>query len=607
MHRRRRNGKIRGMEKKLAECLAQCSKTFDYKITLNSDKNPVIKSLVFDSKAVNAGSLFFALPGTHVHGNSFVAEAVESGACAVVYEGELGKDAVFAARKSGAVLIQTKSSRFAMSPIAAAFYDFPGSKLCVLGVTGTEGKSSTVFFIWQFLRALGKKVGFISTVQYSLGGDAQNNSEHQTTPEAPIVQEKLYRMVQNGCAYAVVEASSHGLSIKTNRLGDVPFDAVCMMNVTHEHLEFHGTYEQYKSDKANLFRNLGTHSHEKIVNGCKCTVPVIAAVNAADPAALYFADAAAGFPLAFFVPPKSKNVQSTVNTQSAANEQFAAWAPNAKNEAVANASAQDAKAKEPGEKTEQALLHVDTYTIENVNESGTGITYDLTVRRAKQTKQTKQSAATENAEKLHVQSGVFGAFNACNITAAAILAAAVSGETVERVLPYASALTPVRGRMTSINCGQPFSVLVDYAHTPSSFQTIFPPIRKNAPARIISVFGSGGERDTQKRPLQGKIAAEYSDIVILADEDPRGETPMELLEMIAQGCSGLMRGKTLFLIPDRKQALRKAFALAREKDTVLLLGKAHENSIIYKDKIIPYDEIAEAAAALAEMGFTKGE
>ena len=593
MHRRRRNGKIRGMEKKLAECLAQCSKTFDYKITLNSDKNPVVKSLVFDSKAVNAGSLFFALPGTHVHGNSFVAEAVESGACAVVYEGELGKDAVFAARKSGAVLIQTKSSRFAMSPIAAAFYDFPGSKLCVLGVTGTEGKSSTVFFIWQFLRALGKKAGFISTVQYSLGGDAQNNSEHQTTPEAPIVQEKLYRMVQNGCAYAVVEASSHGLSVKTNRLGDVPFDAVCMMNVTHEHLEFHGTYEQYKSDKANLFRNLGTHSHEKIVNGCKCTVPVIAAVNAADPPALYFADAAAGFPLAFFVPPENKpenkNAQAAVSAQLALNEQSVVNAP---------------------DKTKQALLCTDTYTIENVSESSTGITYDLTVRRAKQTKQTKQtkqSAATENAEKLHVQSGVFGAFNACNITAAAILAAAVSGESLEHVVPYASALTPVRGRMTSINCGQPFSVLVDYAHTPSSFQTIFPPIRKNAPARIISVFGSGGERDTQKRPLQGKIAAEYSDIVILADEDPRGENPMELLEMIAQGCSGLIRGKTLFLIPDRKQALRKAFALAREKDTVLLLGKAHENSIIYKDKIIPYDEIAEAAAALAEMGFTKGE
>ena len=588
MHRRRRNGKIRGMEKKLAECLAQCSKTFDYKITLNSDKNPVVKSLVFDSKAVNAGSLFFALPGTHVHGNSFVAEAVESGACAVVYEGELGKDGVFAARKNGAVLIQTKSSRFAMSPIAAAFYDFPGSKLCVLGVTGTEGKSSTVFFIWQFLRALGKKAGFISTVQYSLGGDAQNNSEHQTTPEAPIVQEKLYRMVQNGCAYAVVEASSHGLSVKTNRLGDVPFDAVCMMNVTHEHLEFHGTYEQYKSDKANLFRNLGVHSHEKFVNGCKCTVPVIAAVNAADPAALYFADAAAGFPLAFFVPPENKpenkNAQAAVSGQPALNEQ-----------SVVNA---------PDKKTKQALLCADTYTIENVSESSAGITYDLTVRRAKQT---KQSAATENAEKLHVQSGVFGAFNACNITAAAILAAAVSGESLERVLPHASALTPVRGRMTSINCGQPFSVLVDYAHTPSSFQTIFPPLRKNAPARIISVFGSGGERDTQKRPLQGKIAAEYSDIVILADEDPRGENPMELLEMIAQGCSGLMRGKTLFLIPDRKQALRKAFALAREKDTVLLLGKAHENSIIYKDKIIPYDEIAEAAAALAEMGFTKGE
>ena len=161
--------------------------------------------------------------------------------------------------------------------------------------------------------------------------------------------------------------------------------------------------------------------------------------------------------------------------------------------------------------------------------------------------------------------------------------------------------------MSTINKGQPFEVLVDYAHTPSSFETIFPPLKRRAKGRIISLFGSGGERDTQKRPVQGKIASEYSDIVILTDEDPRGEDPMELLEMIAAGCTNSVRDENLFLISDRPTAIRKAFSLAKKDDIVLLLGKGHENSIIYKDRVVPYDEITEAEKALLEMGYTDSE
>ena len=539
------------MKKKLSAFLEPCAHSLAYTITMHPENDPVIESLAFDSRQVREGSLFFALPGIHVHGNEFAEKAIAAGARAVVYEGRLPDAAVAAAKAHKTVLVHTPDSRFAMSPLSAAFYDNPGNKLCVAGVTGTEGKSTTVFFCWQLLRFAGKKAGFISTVQHSFGGEAYDNSEHQTTPEAPIVQEYLYNMVQNGCEYAVIEASSHGLSVKTNRLGDVPFDAAAMMNVNHEHLEFHGTYEQYKSDKANLFRNLARHAHEKFILNIERTIKPVAVVNAADPAAQYFVQAAEGIPVTGFIPP---DILQT-----------------------------SAKSHEP----DAALFKAGLYTIENLEETRQGIGFTL-----------------KNGETaISVNAPVAGSFNACNITAALIIVSGITGIPGEELARSARSLTSVKGRMYRITKGQNFDVFIDYAHTPSSFMIVFPPMRKKTKGRIISVFGSGGERDTQKRPLQGKIASEYSDIVILTDEDPRGEDSMELLEMIAQGCEGMTRGKNLFLIPDRPQAIRKAFSLAQKDDAVLLLGKSHENSIIYKNKTVPYDETREAETALAEMGF----
>ena len=157
--------------------------------------------------------------------------------------------------------------------------------------------------------------------------------------------------------------------------------------------------------------------------------------------------------------------------------------------------------------------------------------------------------------------------------------------------------------MTVIDEGQPFEVIIDYAHTPSSFETIFPPIRKRCSGRMFAVFGSGGERDLTKRPLQGEIAAKFCDVVILADEDPRNEDPVELLQMIADGAlkQGKIMNENLFIIHERPQAIRFAFNMAQKGDIVLLLGKSHENSIIYKDYTMPYDEIAEAKKALGEL------
>ena len=175
----------------------------------------------------------------------------------------------------------------------------------------------------------------------------------------------------------------------------------------------------------------------------------------------------------------------------------------------------------------------------------------------------------------------------------------------EEVALKANEIKPIKGRMTVIDKGQPFELIVDYAHTPSSFETIFPPVRKRCSGRMFCVFGSGGERDLTKRPLQGEIAARFCDTVVLADEDPRGEDPVELLKMIAVGAekAGLKMNENLFIIHERQKAIREVFKMAQKGDIVLLLGKSHENSIIYKDYTMPYDEISEAVNALAEMGY----
>lgn len=568
---------------KLLLCLEHTC--IEHKLVLQDGSTPVpesdagklsssinIENLVFDSREVSEGSLFFALPGTHTTGNRFIPQAVEKGARAVVFQDEFDfdeKKAIDAAvKKSGnqVAFIKVKSSRFAMSPISSAFYDNPSSHLVVYGVTGTEGKSSTVSFIWQLLRLSGIKAGFISTVQYSLGGEAIANPQHQTTPEAPIVQRELYEMLQNGCTHAVVESSSHGLSERTNRLGDVLFDCALFMNVTLEHLEFHGTYEQYKSDKANLFRALDKHEHLKIIGGKETKVPSFGIVNLEDPAAAYFASCTKKKVVGF-------TSEGKAGKMSGENE---------------------------NEVNPLPLIPDDMpyLSARNIASARFGLTFSI------HRFEDRSSLGNEN-RVIHVKAPLPGAFNAYNIMAALLAVHGTTGKSLEELAPLVEKLVPVKGRMTVIDRKQPFEVIVDYAHTPSSFETIFPPVRRRCTGKMICVFGSGGERDIKKRPLQGEVAARFCDIVILTDEDPRQENSLEILEMIAEGARkvGKKDGENLIFEPDRPKAIRRAFSLAQKDDIVLLLGKSHENSIIYRDYVMPYDEISEANKALAEMGF----
>lgn len=556
---------------------------------LSEINNIRITNLVFDSREVTKDSLFFALPGTHTDGNNYIEQAILAGANAVVFQGELTAsqkqdiaqaiikrtiDNAISSEtpKFAPVLINVSDARVAMAPLSASFYDNPSERLIVIGVTGTEGKSSTVSFIWQLLRACGEKAGFISTVEYSFGGDALPNPQHQTTPEAPIIQHHLNEMLENGCKYAVVETSSHGLSAKLNRCGNILFDCGVFMNVTLEHLEFHKNFETYRSDKANLFRALDKHNHIKNIAGEKQKINSIGIVNLEDPSAQYFIEA-------------TKHNVYGFTTEGKAGK----------------AAAESGSSATPLPPIPDNLRYM---TARNIASATYGLNFDVDADGENALYPDNYDPVQPRSRShFDVKASLPGAFNAYNLMAAITAVSSVTGRSFEDLASLLPQLRPIKGRMTVIDEGQPFELIVDYAHTPSSFETIFPPLRKRCNGRIFALFGSGGERDLTKRPLQGQIAARFCDVVVLADEDPRGEDPVELLKMIAEGAikEGKVMGENLFIIHDRPQAIRETFKMAQKGDIVLLLGKSHENSIIYKDYTMPYDEIKEAKSALQEM------
>ena len=483
-------------------------------IEFDGDPQTPVSGLCYDSREVKPGDLFFATDGTHSDGHRFIAAAVNRGARAVVYSDPSAE------KIPGIAYIRVESPRKAMAPLSAAFYGYPARKMKIVGVTGTDGKSTTVSFIHQLLRLAGYKSAFISTVGYQAGGGVKANPYRQSTPEAPELQRLLAEAAEAGSEIAVLEATSHSLSPLNNRLGTVFFDAAVFTNLTHEHLEFHGTMERYRDDKGNLFRKLKPEGK--------------AVINSDDPAAPFFASLCR----------ESRTVFCSMKESRA-----------------------------------------DLYAF-GVKTDGTGMSFCV---------QPKGRGAVETRLELP------GLFNISNAVEAVAAAAAVTGKSEEFFLSLLPQLRSVNGRMNTIDEGQPFRLIVDYAHTPGAFETVFPALRAATKGRLIAVFGSAGERDTEKRPVQGEIAGRYADILILTDEDPRGEDRMAILKEIAAGVRGKTEGENLFLLPDRREAVRKAVRTAAADDTVVLLGKGHESCIITADGKIPWNEAEEARKALKEL------
>ena len=489
-----------------------------------------IKGLAYDSRQVKPGFIFFAFDGVHTDGHVYIEKAISNGAVAIIHSqnlNQINKDIIY---------IHVNETRPALAKIASAFYSNPSEKMNVIGVTGTDGKSTTVWFIYQLLEELGKKSGFISTVNIAYSNYKINkNPYRQSTPEAREIQSFLYDLNENDVDCAVIEATSHGLSDKTGRLKNVDFNVAVLTNVTHEHLEFHGSIEQYRHDKANLFRYLGKNKNNSEKLDFNCQSPdYFGVVNMDDPNYLLFSEAT-DYPVYSY----------SMNNPEA--------------DLYAYDIIKTGDKETPGE----------------LRNTGFKTKFKLKY----------------NDEIIESEINIPGLFNIATLMAASLVICKLYKLSLSGIIPLYSKIKGVRGRMEIINEGQSFKAIVDYAHTPKSFEKVFPLVRELTSGKLISVFGSGGERDIKKRPVQGRIASEYSDIVILTDEDPRLEDSMKILEDIAAGCNKLKRNSELFLIPDRVEAIKKAFSIADSKDTVLFLGKGHELSIIYPDGPIPWDEI----------------
>lgn len=473
-----------------------------------------VGGIEYDSRLIQPGDLFAALRGADLDGHRFVADAVARGAAALLVE-ELVE--------SNVPQILVRDSRADLAAVAATFFRHPSRELNVVGITGTDGKTTTSYLIDHILRCAGWTTGLVGTVAIRIAGGESLHASRQTTPESSDIQHYLREMVDAGTEWGILEATSHGLAM--HRLDHVRFCIAAVTNITHEHLDFHGSIEAYRRAKALLVERVGASGG-------------VAVVNADDPGAKSVLPFASGASVLQF---------STLGAQA------------------------DVRA-----------THVET--------GASGSAFDVEVGDGK---------------PVPVHLPLIGEFNVANALCALTVALA-AGIEVERAAEALATAPAVPGRMVTIDEGQPFSVIVDYAHTPDSLSKILQVLRRLHPGRrLLVVFGSAGERDREKRPIQGAVAAELADVVVVTSEDPRGEDAEAIITEIARGAetAGAESGKRLFRHQDRREAIRLALGMARPGDCVLLAGKGHEGSIIWGREKVPWDEAQAARDILNELNY----
>ncbi len=477
-----------------------------------------ITDVQYDSRLIGRGDLFVALRGGYADGHSYLQHARERGAVAALVEDPSHTDGYQAA----AIV---ENTREALSPLSARFFSYPADELGVIGITGTDGKTTTSYLIDAMLRANGFKTGLVGTVAIRVGENVVEHDTRQTTPESLEVQRLLARMRDERVDWAVMEATSHALALY--RLNDCPVDIGVITNVTREHLDFHGTVEEYRRAKARLIR--------KVESAGDRPFPRAAIINLDDDGAREIGQSAT-VPVIWF---STRDRDATV---------FA--------EAI------------------------------EVHAGGTSF---------------RMSIAGESTE---IDLKLIGGYNVLNAMAAAGAGSAL-GFGVDEIRVGLESLPHVPGRMQRVDCGQPFNVIVDYAHSPASLEETLRLVRSVTPGRIIVVSGSAGERDQGKRPVQGRICVELADFAIFTSEDPRYEDPERIVDEIAAGAisAGATAGRDFLSIENRRTAISEAIARADAGDTVLLAGKGHETCIIYGNERAPWNEAQEARSALARNGY----
>lgn len=403
------------------------------------------------------------------------------------------------------------------SVLANVRYGFPSRSMRIIGVTGTNGKTTTAFMIQKMLSQVGIKTALMTTVAYGVDDDIRAQVAHMTTASAPLLQKRLREFKRQGVEWVVLETTSHALA--QHRIWGIPYEIAVMTNVTHEHLDYHGTFARYLTAKARLFRLAAKHGKK------------FGVVNADDPNAKAFTDA------------------------------------------IPRAVTYGVKAGEL--KASHLELESD------------GCRYDATI----------------GSDTYSIHCHIPGEFNVYN-SLAAVAVGRELGLTRLQIEQGIESLGGVEGRMTVVDEGQPFTVVVDYAHTPDSFERLLHDVRQATKGKLVTMFGSAGQRDEAKRAIQGEIAGRYSDEVVLTEEDDRDIDGHLILQQIATGAkeAGKTTDKDLFLILDREEAI--GFALTRvkqAKDTVILLGKGHEKTIERADGEYPWNEVEITKTALRAL------
>lgn len=403
------------------------------------------------------------------------------------------------------------------SVVANVRYGFPSRKMHVIGVTGTNGKTTTTLLIQKMLSEAGFKVGVLSTVAYGIGNDIQPQIEHITTAQAGILQRRLRDFKRAGVEWVVLESSSHSLA--QYRTWGVPYEIAVMTNVTYEHLDYHKTFERYLEAKRRLFTLAAKHGRK------------FGVVNAEDPGA----------------------------------DKFVASTPRGVTYGVKKG---DVRAS-------------------NIKLAGDHSTFTATIKK----------------DSYDIRVNIPGDFNVSNSLAAVAVGREV-GLTKKQIEKGIAALRGVEGRMTVLDEGQKFKVLIDYAGTPDAFDKFFATIRPATKGKLIVVYGSPAQRDYEKRPIQGRISGEQADIVVVTEEDDRDEPGEKIMSEIAAGAlkAGMVLDKNLFKIGNREEAIGFALAQATSKDDlVAILGKGHEKTIERADGVYPWSDIEVTKTALQEL------
>ena len=488
-------------------------KNLEYKRIYNLN-NPEVNGIAYDSRKVKERFIFVALKGTSFDGHHFINDAISRGAKVII----VNKKSAVLPSDVGEIVVE--NTRDALHVIAAEFYGHPSKKLKVVGITGTNGKTTTSFIIKHILETYGNKCGLIGTISYQIGERAISSTN--TTPESLDIQKLFSDMVEEGCNWAVMEVSSHGIA--QGRISKLHFDTGIFTNIaSHEHLDYHKSFKNYLETKLKFFSHYLKESEKKRKVGI---------INIDDHYAGHF-------------------IKCLKNNR----------------------------------------IEYITYGRKNA---------DVRVVEYLMKKDGNYLVVETKGTKVNFYTQLQGLGNIYNVLAG--ISFGISENIPVEILKNSLAsISSVSGRFESVNEGQNFDVIVDYAHTHHALSNLLQSIKELHPRRIILVFGCGGDRDRTKRPLMGNIAVKMADIVFITSDNPRSEDPWDIIKDIEKGVPFYLRNKYVAIV-DRREAIKEAISIAREGDCVVIAGKGHETFQILKNTVVPFDDREEARKAIREIG-----